>query len=49
MRFRHHAAAAADSAARAKKDKNDPNRYVDAVGELQIVTRRGVLAAGAQP
>lgn len=40
------AAAAADSAASATKDKNDASTYVNAVGAMQIVTRRGVMSGG---
>ncbi|HEY7233301.1 MAG TPA: sialidase family protein [Gemmatimonadaceae bacterium] len=38
------AAAAAESASLAKKDTLDPATYVNNVGALQVVTRRGVIA-----
>jgi hypothetical protein len=41
------AAASADSVAMAKKDRNDPAAYVNAVGALQVMTRTGVLARAA--
>jgi peroxiredoxin len=41
------AAAAADSAASAQKDKNDPSTYVNALGAMQIVMRRGVMSASS--
>jgi hypothetical protein len=43
------AAAAADSAARAKLDKTDPRTYVNAVGAMQIALRTGVVVPPGNP